>query len=195
MLIFPSTTDPGYPLEISNNWKTLKTSVGEGREQRRKRWSAPQRSLTLKYQGLTQTRIDELYNFFMARKGSYDPFYFFSPLKNLGGSFPSYVKEYVGLGDGTTTIFELPSKSTTPGTLIIYNNGIVASATFLSGGGDAGVDRIQFSVAPVAGNIITADFTGQWRLRARFTNDSFSKELFTAALFNSGIEIREVRIN
>jgi len=352
MYIFPESPIPIYPLELSSEWKNLKSDFESGKEQRRQVWSFPKRSVKLEFKPLQQTEIDTLWNFFQARKGSLEPFWFFRPTKDKNGDWHSYTGEYVGRGDGATTIFELPSKDTqgvelitngdfetgatspwafyvntgvgaaatftaqasspyegiyrglatitnggpvpsdiqifqidksitagkkqyikfaakgggprtidirirkqaSPWTdyteegiqtinlidawqvfdiewtanitatdaklqfdiggsvvafacdiiswweegasspLTVYENGIKKNYTFSQGSGDAGVDRVTFDVAPANGSVITADLTGQLRLRSRFSNDQMSQELFEHVLYSTGIELTEVRV-
>ena len=352
MYVFPESPIPIYPLELSSEWKNLKSDFESGTEQRRQVWSFPKRSVKLEFKPLQQTEIDTLWNFFQARKGSLEPFWFFRPTKDKNGDWHSYTGEYVGRGDGATTIFELPSKDTQgvelitngdfetgttspwhffvdttngaaatyatsttapfegsykceviitnggPGTqsvqlyqwgiaitsgkkqyvkfaaragstrdiivkiiksgapytdytvegeqiktlttgwqvfdiewtanttatdaslrfflggvsvsinidiiswweegasspLTVYENGIKKNYTFSQGSGDAGVDRITLDSAPANGSVITADLTGQLRLRSRFSNDQMSQELFEHVLYSTGIELTEVRV-
>lgn len=189
---FPTSPIPVYPLDITGEWKTLSTDFESGRQQRRQVWTFPRRSIKLEFDAITQVQADTLWNFYNTCKGAYDPFWFFDPTKDSSGNWHSYTGEYVGRGDGVTTIFELPSKSTTA--LTVYVNGTSTSVTFNSGVGDAGVDDIQFSSAPAAGSTITADFTGQIRYRVRFAEDKLSKSLFIFMLYKIGINLQEVRV-
>lgn len=95
---------------------------------------------------------------------------------------------------GTMLFDKVRLYETTGVNLKVYVNGVLAGATFLSGGGDAGVDRVQFDIAPANGAMITADFRGQIRYRMRFTADSMSRELFEQYIFTTGLELLEVRI-
>lgn len=185
MLVFPTTVNPFYPYKVEGEFKTYATDFESGKEQRRQVWTFSKRTISLQYGTLKQSEMDELWNFYLARRGAFDSFWFFSPVSvNAQG-------EYVGRGDASTIIFELPSKNTDSDSLVVYVGGTQTAVTFLSGGGDAGVDRIQFSGPPANGNIITANFTGQQRHKARFKEDKMSKEMFSAALYSTGIDLRE----
>lgn len=195
MIVFPETPKPSYPLVLESSWKNNIHEMETGREVRGQVWTRDRRSIKLKYDPLSQANVDTLFNFHITTSGAYDPFWFFWPHKLMGGTaYPSYAGEYVGRGDGITTIFELPSKNTSSSSVVAYKAGIVTAVTFLSGGGDAGADRIQFAAAPAAGDFITADFSGQLRLKVKFQNDKCSKEMFQYLLYTMGIELSEVRI-
>lgn len=193
MNVFPEELIPTYPLSLSTEWKTRKTDFETGaKEQRRQVWTFPRRSLDLKFTPLTQAKLDTLWNFFNQQKGSFEPFWYFLPTKNSDGAWHSYTGEYVGKGNGSSVIFELPGRSTTSQTA--YVNGAVTAGTVLGGSGDAGVDRIQFAAAPANGATITVNFTGQLRLRSRFGEDKMTRELFEWALYSVGLQVLEVRV-
>jgi hypothetical protein len=96
---------------------------------------------------------------------------------------------YVGIGNGTTTIFDLPGKTTSAQS--IYLDGALQGGGYsiLVGGGTENADRVSFTSAPSANQIITVDFTGTLRLKCRFKEDSMSKTGFTKALYSTGIEL------
>lgn len=122
MNVFPTTVKPSYPIEVTSEWKTLKTESETGaKEQRRQVWTFPRRSIKLKFDALTQDKADSIYNFFNLCKGSYEPFWFFWPVKESDGTWQSYSGEYIARGDGVTTLFELPSKETENGLNLLKN--------------------------------------------------------------------------
>ena len=138
MEIYPSTPAPIRPISIKSEFKTLVTDFETGKEQRRQLWTFPKRTIALKYR-TQQTNTETLWNFYGSRKGKYEPFYFVMPYAE------NHQNEYVTKGDGSAAIFDLPSISTDQSTLIVYINSIQTLVTFLSGGGQAGADRIQFN--------------------------------------------------
>lgn len=143
MPVFPSLPEPTYPLKIEPQFSTLISDFQTGKEQRRQVWAFPKRLLVLQFETLLQTEIDILYNFFLARKGSFEPFYYFWLLKDENNNWPVYAGEYIYRGNGTQTLFDLPGKSITG--LTVYVNGVVTPATFSSGSGPDGVDQINFN--------------------------------------------------
>lgn len=188
MAVFPNTPEPEYPEVTTPQYRTLVTDFQSGKEQRRQLWSFPKRSFALKYGALDQSESDIVYNFFNARKGRFETYTFFFPFVE------SHVGEYVGVGNGSTTVFDLPSKNTDSGTLTVYEAGTTSSPqpTFSSGTGTDGRDQITFSSAPATGDYITADFDGQLGLKMRFNADVMPKELFSFKLYNHEIELFEV---
>lgn len=82
----------------------------------------------------------------------------------------------VGIGDGSTLIFDLPFTSTTGA--VIYDNGLATTNySVVAGTGVEGRDRATFTGghAPAAGHVITAACTlGRLMIYARLATDSFS---------------------
>ena len=62
----------------------------------KQKWTYPRRIINLNYM-ITPADALTLYAFYIARAGSYGSFAFFFPYSS------SYVKEYVGVGNGTKT--------------------------------------------------------------------------------------------
>jgi hypothetical protein len=186
MAVFPDTPQYSYPVVLAPVWNTLKSQFDNGNEQRRQKWLSPKFDVQIAFKALELADAKTIYEFYMARKGSFEAFYFFDP----------YVFDHVGLfvvtADGSTTIFDIPGKSTSARTL--YENGSEVSSGFsyLSGGGDGEADRISYTVAPTAGTIITIDFTGYLRVKCRFKEDNLNRENFTTALFKYGLELKGV---
>jgi hypothetical protein len=140
----------------------------------------------LTYYKVTKAQASVLYNFYLARKGAYEAFNYFYPLSG------AYEGEYVGTGDGSTTIFNLPCTGAFGYT--VYLDGIEQTEgvdyTFTAEGGADGADKTEFNVAPAAGEYITIDFTGYLKVHARFAEDGLSFETFWDRLVDSGVELK-----
>jgi hypothetical protein len=86
-----------------------------------------------------------------------------------------------------TKTYDLPSMATVnDASLIPYVSSVVTAATFISGGGAGGADRIAFAGYQAAGALITVDFKGQIRIYATLPDD-FSDELFAPNLTNIAV--------
>jgi len=187
---FPSIV-PGYPIIERVRWKTIISSFDElGEEQRKQKWLYPRRDIVLKYPGLTISQAQTLWDFYVARKGSYEAFNLF--YDSIGKSAETYTGEYVGTGDGSTTVFNLPSKNAASRTL--YVDGVAQTEgtnwTFTSGGGTDGADKCEFTSAPSSGQRITFDFTGYLKVRCRFAKDIAEFEHFIYSAKRIGLELR-----
>jgi hypothetical protein len=187
MEIFPQTILPDYPVTVESVHRTLVTGFDSGREQRRKKWAFPKRRLKLPFKNITGSEMDLLWEFYSERYGDYESFYYLLPWQQ------KWFVEYLGRGTGAQTIFDLRSLSTVGGSVTTYVNGTPTAKTVLTGGGDGGSDRVQFSPAPAAGSLITADFQGKLRLTCRFAVGSLSYEAFSIYVFQSEVELLEVR--
>jgi hypothetical protein len=191
MATFPeSSPTPLYPLIIEPEFKTLISDKDGGGEQRRQKLLYPKYNVTVEYNPLSISDAKTIWEFYIARKGASEAFYIYDFSLLPATSF-NHSKEYCGTGDGTTTIFDIPGKSTSSQT--IYMDGIdeTSNVTILTGGGESNSDRAQFDVAaPVSGKIITADFTGLLRMRVRFLEDKMTREAFNYKLFQYGLKLK-----
>lgn len=179
---------PIYPIEEKIIWKTLFSQFDDlGEETRKQKWLYPKRDFSLKYNYISQANIDTLWEFFNARKGSFEAFNLFLTVSN------SYLTEYVGTGDGTTTVFNLPSKTASSYTL--YKDGTTLTGggtdyTFGAATGADGADRVTMVTAPAAGAKLSFSFTGYLKIRCRFLKDDFTYETFVNSLHSTGIELK-----
>ena len=189
MSAFPSLASVPYinPLRHTIEWKTIISQYDDlGAEQRKQKWLYPRRNLKLTYAYLTFTEVSTLWEFYLARKGSYEAFNFFFPFSE------TYVGEYVGTGDGSTVIFNLPAKTSTHYKVYIDSVAQTESTnyTFGSGTGADGEDKVKFTAAPTDGARITYDFTGYLKVRCRFEDDKMDMETFYARLTGTGLKLK-----
>lgn len=185
MAEFPSSPRPIDPVTITPTWKTIMTDADSSKEQRRQKWSFPKYDVQIRYGTITPgAAMQIIWDFYMARKGAAEAFYYYPRYTR------NYNAQYVGYGDGGTTIFDLPGKSTSSQT--IYIDGVPQGAgfTILYGGGSEDSDRVQFDAAPAAGELITCDFTGYLRIRCRFAEDKMDEEHFYRVCFTTGIKLK-----
>ena len=190
MATFPESPAPVYPLTISPRFSTIVTGMDSGLEERTAKWLFPKYDITVRYQALSSTDAQILWNFYLARKGSYEAFYIYD-LSLMALVTKAHVDQYVATGDGTTDTWDIPGRSTSSHTIYIDGTEInAANYSILTGGGASSADRIEFDTAPVLGEIVTVDFSGYLRIRARFAQDQMSSELFATSLFNIGLELR-----
>ena len=186
--VFPESILPIYPVTITPIWQTITSRFDGGGEQRRQKQLYATYDVSLKFTALSGPDAQTLWAFYMARKGAAQAFWFYDPAPSIGIT-TTHAGLYVGAGDGSTDIFDLPGKSTSART--IYLGGVEETGlSYLTGGGDGNADRVDFTSAPAAGQIITVDFTGVLRIRARFAIDRLSRELFMTVLFNFGIQLK-----
>jgi len=191
MATFPESPIPIYPLIVEPEWKTLISGFDGGGEQRRQKQLFPKYNVVVNYDALSETAEQILWDFYMARKGAYEAFYIYD-LALLAGIAPNHNGQYCGTGDGATEIFDIPGRSTS--SHVVYLDGVEQTITtdyvILTGGGESSSDRIDFVSPPVAGAVITVDFTGFLRIRARFAEDKLPRELFMTILFRYGVKLK-----
>ena len=183
MAKFPETPALQYPLEITQRHRTIVSAFDGGQEQRRRKSVFPVYDVTVTYNALTVSDIDILWAFYREMGGSYQEFYFFTT-----STEESHEGLYVGIGDGVTTIFDIPG--IIAGAATVYVDGLAGSYSLLTGGGSEGSDRVEFTAAPDEGAILSCDIVGQHRIKCRFAEDEMTKELFTYRLYRTGIRLR-----
>lgn len=195
MARFPEVTDVAFasPFKQIINFKTLiSTFDGLGKEKRRQKWLFPKRDLVVQYENITKEDAETLWQFYLERKGSYESFNFFVPEPK--GEYSSYVSEYVGTGDGSTTTFNLPCKTSSNRTVYVGDATMTEGTdyTFTATGGTDGADIIHFSTAPASGEHITIDFTGILKVRVRFAEDYMDFDTFYDAAITTGLKFKGV---
>ena len=172
MALYPSysTVEYGNPLEVTLLFKTLKSNFeGMGEELRRRKWLYVKRQIKLSYKYLTRANARELWDFYNDMYGSYTAFLFLLDYTD------TYVKEYFGTGDGSTTTFSLPGKYISSYT--IYHDGtpyIGDDFTFNTDSGEEGTDQVVFDTAPALGSKLTISFAGFLAIRSRFMEDKLT---------------------
>ena len=147
--------------------------------------------MTLKYEAISKTEAETLWKFYTARGGRSSAFVWFESTALGSTAYNSYVSEYVGTGDSTTVIFNLPALGSS-GIHTLYKAGAAVSTsdyTFAAAGGSNNEDKITFNAAPTSTERITYDFTGRLKVRCRFSEDMFSFENFHDRLINVGVKL------
>ena len=107
MAVFPEAVYPKYPITIEPVWDTLINTADSGAEQRRQKSLYPRFNVRFQIYGVRITDAQTIWDFYMARKGAFESFYFFDPSPDIG-IVTSYDNLYVGTGDGSTEVFDLP---------------------------------------------------------------------------------------
>lgn len=185
MDVFPEVNPrPEYPLKLTPRWNTHITDIEGGKEERNQKWLFPRYDVEVSYPSWLETwEMQVLYDFYMAQKGAKDAFFIYA--LSPAGVPMNHKTQYIATADGSTTVFDLPGKYTSSQS--IYGNGSPETGvTILTGGGGGNSDRVQFASAPSAGTVLTCDFRGYLRIRARFGADNLTQELFAAQLFRFG---------
>ena len=188
MALFPNYLSIKYanPVVEEMQWKTLMSSFDDlGVERRKRKWLYPKRTVTLNYNNITLTDARTIFQFYIDRSGSYEAFTFFKY------ETETFTGEYIGTGDGSTVLFNLPCKNSTART--VYVNSVAqtetADYTYSALGGTDGCDEITFVVSPTSGHRIVLDFTGNLKVRCRFKEDNMSFETIYNRFRSFGVEL------
>ncbi|MFA7347266.1 MAG: DUF2460 domain-containing protein [Desulfurivibrionaceae bacterium] len=178
---------PNNPFSESIEFRTLVSEYEDGSAVSKQKWLFPKRAFQLKYTKRTVAAGRTLWQFYLSRKGKHLPFNVFLPFAS------EYVGEYVGTGDGATTIYNLPCKLASGYT--VYVGGAAKASggvdyTFTAMGGEDGADKITFVSAPAAGQHITIDFSGILKVRCKFGEDIMSFETLYNRLVSTGLTLK-----
>ena len=188
MAVFPNSPVPSYEQVVKQKWRTLISLFDAGNEQRRAKWTAPRYDINLRYEALRTTSADILWDFYKARKGSYEAFvYFVGDAEDRSYSLTS---EYVATADGASSAFNLPCKHSTI-TGVYYNGSLQSTASWskTSTNGPDGEDILHTVGVVSSGVVITVSGNGHLKVRCRFADDELSRSLFDYNLFKVGINL------
>lgn len=191
MATFPESSPiPQYPLILEPEFNTLVSNFsGLGGEKRRKKLLFPRYNITVNYNILTVVDVRTLYEFFMSVSGSYESFYIYDLAIILSHPF-NHFNQFCGIGDGTTTIFDIPGRSTSSHTVYVDSVDTTVDATILIGGGSSDSDRVELDNAPLTGSIIKIDFTGFLRMKVRFSDDKLARINTKTDLYKYSIKLK-----
>jgi len=188
MAAYPTFTSVPCEESIKHriNFKVLESEFDNDQESRKLKSLYPRRDLQVAYDKLTLAQARTLWQFHLARHGNFEAFSYFFPDSD------TYVGEYVGTGDGSTTTFNLPSMLAS--SYSVYIDSIAQTAgsnyTFTSQGGADGADLLTLAAAPSAGQRITFSFTGYLKVRSRFAESYLDFEVFYNRLVTMGINLK-----
>ena len=188
MAVYPESPEPVYPLVVRARWDNIISPTESGPRQARARRLYALYDVTAQYQALSISELQTLYDFWMARKGDFEPFYVFD-LSLLAGVVTGHDGLYVGTKDGSTTTYDLPGRSTT--SLVMYNNGstmtLTTDYTVSIGTGEGSADQITLTAAGTAGDVLTCDFNGYARYYCRFADNAIERALYQTDRFNLSV--------
>jgi hypothetical protein len=188
MEVFPliSAIPADNPLVEQINFKNIGVSFGkEARERKKQQWDYPKRDVALKYTWLSKADALTIWNFYIARGGSFGSFRYIHPFQNI------YEREFVAISPGNLSTFELPSVGAINYTLYLDNVPLNEGSdyAFFSEGSSEGIDYFEV-YPPDVGSIFTWSFTGQLVQRCRFDDDSFSYDTFYDRLSKMGVKLK-----
>jgi len=185
-----STVEYGNPVIEEMQFKTLLSNFDNlGEERRKRKWLYPKRLITLQYSNITKANGRTLFDFYIARSGAYDAFTFFKYERE------TYTGEYVGTGDASTTLMNLPCKTSSWETVYLDGSEQTGGGTHYTlgaGTGTDGADKITWESAPASGERVTVDFLGYLKIKCRFKDDNMSFETFMNTYRTVGIQLQGI---
>ncbi len=184
-MLLPTTVNPSYSISITARWKTVVSQYDSGRQQRRQKQVQDIYDANIKYNRLTLANMGILWDFYQSCRGSLYDFY----LYDLEENRRAWTDLYVGIGDGATITFDLPGKNTSSRSIKFNGSTQTSGISYSTGTGAESADTVTFTIAPAAGVIVTASFTGDLRIKCHFKEDKLTRENFAYRLFRTGLDL------
>jgi uncharacterized protein (TIGR02217 family) len=133
----------------------------------------------------TVANFDTLWDFYIARQGGYDLFWFKNPVDK------DVTAESIGTGDASTTEFDLDvyPVDTTSSTFEMRVDGTPVSAT-LSNDNVNEVSKVTFASPPGGSTALTGDY--EFYYKVRFKQDELTRETMSAVATSGQLELVEV---
>lgn len=157
-------------------FQTTIVRLSSGVEYRNQDWSRQKAEYEIGYGIQTREDLDDVINFFYARRGMARGFRF------KDWSDYSVTAQAIGTGDGTTQQFQLLKSYTSGavtfnriitrpvvGTITVYENAVSKPFTLLAGG------IVSYNVAPLAATALTATF--EFDVPVRFNQDELEIDM------------------
>lgn len=196
--VFPTLTGLGWDVVRTPVWDTVRKRSMSGKETRIAYTTYPQWEWSLRYEFLrTAAAFEEmqsLVGFFNARRGAFDSFLYTDADDN------SVTAQVIGVGDGTTTAFQLVrtfggfvEPIWAPNSIgSVYLDAVLNEDWTVASWGSATPGMLTFDTAPADGEEITADFTYYWPVT--FSEDRLDFSKFMAGLYSAqGVRLRSVK--
>lgn len=177
--------DPEFDLEQAITFRTDITEFETGKEQRKALWDYGLRDYNLSLRWYTETAMNVIWDFYIARKGAYGNFWVKVPTEY------SIISESIGTGDGKETVFLLDEFPVdTAANFTLYVNGSSTAGT-LSNNTVTEKSYATFSAPPAAATALTASY--EFYFRMRFLEDALSRKLMSYKLLHSDLKLKEDR--
>jgi len=197
--VFPMLRGFTYPVIKKPTFSTIEQEAVSGIKKHIANWVYPRWQIEIPVEFLlddvAHDELKTLVGFFLARQGRFDSFLFDDPDDD-------YIEgQWLGVGDGTTTIFQLVRAyggfiepclniKSAPVPVVYLNGAAQAPSTYAITYTNSGL--LTFTAAPAAGAVITADFGYYWR--CIFQEDLSEFDKFMNHLWeHKGIKIETVK--
>lgn len=186
--------DPSVAPQVGSQraivFATQVVETGSGIERRRLLQTYPREAIEAVWGPRDDSRwvAEQLSAFFRKVGGAAIPFVAYDFDYSFG-----HQRIYVGTGDASQTVWNLPCRDTAT-SIVIYADGVeVDGADYtLSDDGDNERKKITFDTAPTAGKVITSSFVGQRAWVCRFAEDTLALSFEDAGLY--GLTVRLVTV-
>lgn len=213
MAVFPTLPGLAWKVGKSPRFKTRRYEADAGQETRVAGWSYPRWEFDLRWEVLEDDRtvpinqmpsapkdaFRQLLGFFLARRGSFEPFWFLDPTDCAISSASDGVRQTIAVGDGSRQTFAVPrsfaGQFVEPvgaiNTMDLFVNGVfqVTPSYAINNPYDG---WILIGTPPPNGHVIK--WGGTYYFKVTFERDESQFDQFMADLYeNRGIRLRSVK--
>ena len=145
---YPTTPAPEVAEAVfAPGWHTEVVEYETGYTQRNADWIAPISGFRLRYPIVTDAEFRDLWNYFVARRGTHGTFYM------IDFTEPNPVNKMIAVADGNTYEFKLPVDRMD--TVTIYRDGAIDALAAV----DTTTGVLVYAAPPPAGAVLTFDAT------------------------------------
>jgi hypothetical protein len=178
----------------ATEWNNTSLQAKSGKKYVKQNWTFPINHFAVKFETLNEEddRLDarRLEDFFDGRCGSYSPFYYWDPYRNL------VTDQIIGVGDGATKQFQLVRRVrryTEPVYVLTGAPVVKANWEQVTGFEIAAPGVILFDVAPAEG--VPIAWSGSFLFWCRLSQDKLTLDQMNDHLFSSsdGLEFETIK--
>ncbi len=178
------TLTPEFGIEESIEFRTNVTDSESGKEHRDALWDEGIREYKLTVRFLTKTAMDLIWNFFIARHGSFD--YFLTKIEQEY----EQINEAVDTGDGVVTEFLLDKFPVDTASNHSCSVADVTNTDYLLRN-DFNLEKSYITFNNAYSGAIVVSY--EYYFKVRFKEDKLTRQLAAYKLLHAGITLKEVR--
>ena len=173
---------PEFGMTESIRFKTYKTEFESGRKRTSSQWDKGLREFRLNLKFLTESEMNTIWDFYVARKGAYESF-----LIKMSHEY-EITAEAIGSGNGVLTDFTLDEFPVDASSITLYDDGVEVAGSVANNFSSESATA-TYTAAP--SGVLTADY--DFYFLVRFAEDELSREMIAYQLLHTGMVLQEAR--
>ncbi len=179
------TLTPEFSLEEGITFRTDISEFETGKEQRKSLWDYGLRSYNLSVRYITESAMNTIWDFFIARKGASGVFWVKIPTEY------AITTEAIGTGDAAEDEFQLDEFPVdTAANFTLYVDGSPVAGTLANNTGTE-IAYATYDDIPAGGTALTASY--EFYFQVRFLEDTLTRKLMAYQLLHGDLKLLEAR--